>query len=93
MFSREIAQDLHRAQPGSFLGLFKKIIPQGQAGQPSEQLLEDLERLALSAPHILADIGFERDLETCSSEKTVWRRGPVFVIISTAARTVSISLS
>lgn len=42
---------------------------------------------------ILADIGFERDLETCSPEKTVWRRGPVGVIISAAARSVSISLS
>jgi hypothetical protein len=93
MFQREIEQDLPRAQSGSCLGLIKKLIPQGQTLQPGEQLAENLERLALSAPHVLPDIGFERDLAACSPEKTVWRRGTVCVVISTATRTVSISLS
>jgi hypothetical protein len=93
MSLKKFAQDLPFAQSGVFLGLFKKLIPQKKVGQPSEPLVEDLERLALSAPHVLADIGFERDFEAFSPEKRVWRRGQLCVIISTAAPTVSVSLS
>jgi len=93
MSLKKFAQDLPFVQSGVFHGLFKKLIPQEQVGQLSEQFVKDLERLALSAPHVLADIGFERDFEAFSPEKRIWRRGQLCVIISTAAPTVSVSLS
>ncbi len=60
---------------------FKKIIPNTKVKGPEARLIEELERLALSAPHMLEDIGFVRDLKACSSEKTVLRRGTHCVII------------
>ena len=59
----------------------KKLIPTSGVAASDAQLKKELERLALSAPHMLADIGFERDLKACSSEKAVWRRGSQCVII------------
>ncbi len=59
----------------------KKFIPMSEVQTPDAQLQKDLERLALSAPHMLADIGFERDLKACSCEKAVWRRGTCCVIV------------
>ena len=68
------------------LALFKKIIPSSGVETPDAQLQKELERLALSAPHMLADIGFERDSRACSSEDEVWRRGTHCVIISNSKR-------
>ncbi|WP_136443797.1 hypothetical protein [Pacificoceanicola onchidii] len=60
---------------------YKKIIPTLGVETPDAQLQRDLERLALSAPHVLADLGFEQDLKASTSEKAVWRRGTHSVII------------
>ena len=59
----------------------KKLVPTTEDKAPDAKLKKELERLALCAPHMLADIGFERDLKACSGEKTVWRRGTHCVII------------
>ena len=59
----------------------KQLAPTSGGGASDEQLRKDLERLALSAPHTLADIGFKRDVEASSSEKAVWRRGNCCVVI------------
>ena len=59
----------------------KKLILASGVEAADTQLQKELERLALSAPHMLADIGFERDTKACSSEKAVWRRGTQRVII------------
>ena len=66
---------------GDVLASCKKIIPASGVKTTDTQLQKELERLALSAPHMLADIGFERDVKACSSEKAVWRRGTQCVII------------
>lgn len=63
------------------LAACKKIIPTLRLETPDAPLQKELERLALSAPHMLSDIGFERDVEASSIEKTVWRRGPHCVVI------------
>ena len=63
------------------LAAWKKIIPTSGVGMPDAQLKKELERLALSAQHMLADIGFERDPKASSGEKAVWRRGTHCVII------------
>ena len=67
----------------------KKFIPTSGLETPDAQLQKELERLALSAPHMLADIGFQRDLAACSSEKAVWRRGTNCVIIYSAKHSVA----
>jgi hypothetical protein len=69
----------------------KKIMPGSRVETPDAQLQLELERLALSAPHMLADIGFERDPRACSSEKTVWRRGKYCVIISSTPHAAATS--
>jgi hypothetical protein len=93
MSPRELEQPPPFTQSSSFRELFKKLIHRGQKEHRSEQLEEVLKRLALSAPHILADIGFERDLGACSAGRTIWRRGPLRVTISTVVGSVSISRS
>ncbi len=70
----------------------KKILPRSGAKTPDAQLNLELERLALSAPHMLADIGFERDFKVCSHEKTVWRRGTVYVTIFCATHAAAVSI-
>ncbi len=59
----------------------KKFIPTSELEAPGAQLKKELERLALSAPHTLADVGFERDVNACSFERDVWRRGRHSVIV------------
>ena len=63
------------------LSACKKLIPRSAVETPDARLQKQLEHLALSAPHMLADIGFERDVEASSSEKAVWRRGDHCVVI------------
>lgn len=52
----------------------KKIILTAGMETPETLLQSDLERLALSAPHMLADIGFEREVAACGPDVDVWRR-------------------
>ena len=59
----------------------KKFIPGSGEVTKSARLQEELERIALTAPHMLADIGFERDPMACSSDRAVWRRGTHCVVI------------
>ncbi len=47
-------------------------------------------RLALTAPHVLADIGFVRDDSASSLGRTVWRRGRTRVTVAPGAPSVSI---
>ncbi|MEQ8898977.1 MAG: hypothetical protein RID23_18005 [Roseovarius sp.] len=44
-------------------------------------LLDELERLALTSPHLLADMGFEIDRRAGSPTRTVWRRAGLCVTI------------
>lgn len=53
-------------------------------------LAQHIERLALSAPHVLEDIGFERDERASSAVQTVWRRGRVQVTVTHGAATVTL---
>ena len=66
---------------GNVLASCKKLTLTSGVVTPDKPLQKELERLALSAPHMLADIGFERDPKACSSEQAVWRRGTQCVII------------
>ncbi|PWJ12868.1 hypothetical protein [Jannaschia seohaensis] len=71
--------------------LFEKLVPRHREREPRAPLRQDLERLALSAPHMLADIGFARDPKASSPGRTVWRRGPLCVVVSAVAPEVSVS--
>ena len=48
---------------------------------PRNLVTEELERLALLSPHLLADLGFRRDAAVSSSDRTTWRRGPLRVVL------------
>lgn len=93
MSAREFTQERPMAEPESCFKLFKKFKPRFRSEKLREQPWADLERLALSAPHVLADIGFECDLFACKPDQTVWRRGSICVAISTTARSISVSAS
>lgn len=70
------------ASPGS-----RRRLPFGGWRKPDPKtgtargLAEALERLALTSPHLLADMGFEMDGGAASPTRTVWRRGRLSVTI------------
>ena len=63
------------------LAACKKIMPTSRVETPDVSLQKEIERLALSAPHVLSDIGFERDAKASSCDKEIWRRGAHCVVI------------
>jgi exopolysaccharide biosynthesis predicted pyruvyltransferase EpsI len=58
---------------------------------PEERLHAELARLALGAPHILADIGFHPDVEASTPNCMVWRRDDVCVAVHGGAATVRVT--
>lgn len=58
--------------------------------KPEDRFLEDLERIAASAPHLLSDIGLERDPGMSSPAETVWCKGSLRVAISSRDGSVSV---
>ena len=74
----------------AFFIQFVSFFTRGSGKEPKEQYCEDLERLALSAPHLLADIGFEPDLRSSSPVKTIWRKGATSVALSSGKVSVSV---
>lgn len=70
-----------------------RLVAKARSERPSkagEQLFEDLERIASTAPHLLNDIGFECDRKASSSEETIFCKGAVRVVISALDGSVSI---
>ena len=57
---------------------------------PPDRLREDLERIAVCAPHLLIDIGFIRDAKASSSVETIWYKGSLRVAISSRDGSVSV---
>lgn len=55
----------------------------------NERFYEDIERLALSSPHLLADVGFKRDISKSSTKTEVWRNGDHSI---TFAKTTSLTI-
>jgi hypothetical protein len=54
--------------------------------------LRHIERLAITAPHVLADIGFERDDLASFSTQTVWRKGRFRITLTQGAPTVVVNV-
>lgn len=69
------------------LASYKKFIPMSGKETPDAPLQKNLKRLALSAPHMLADIGFEREAAACGPAVDVWRRQDTCVIIQFSSMT------
>ncbi len=65
----------------------KKLILTSAVKKPDVQLQMDLERLASSAPHVLADIGFEREVEACGPDVDVWHRQDIPFVIQFSSTT------
>lgn len=66
---------------------WKKLILTSAAKTPDAQLQMDLERLALSAPHVLADLGFEREVGACAPDVDVWHRQDIPLVIQFSSTT------
>lgn len=60
----------------------KKYMPLAGTAAPGHGAAGHLERLARTAPHLLADLGFEPDRHAGNAERKVWRRGAFVVSIS-----------
>ena len=72
----------------------RKLEPLRRPSAPRRSLGAELERLARTAPHLLADLGFEEDRAARTPLRSVWRKGAVDVAISRepAVATVRVSL-
>ena len=90
MLASELEHDPSIRKSATFLEVLKKVIPRRRDKELNTHLRADLERLAFSAPHMLSDIGFERDVKACSPDKEVWRRGTHSVTIYNSTQTVYI---
>ena len=58
--------------------------------KPQDQLRENLERIAVSAPHLLSDIGFVRDPKASSLLEAIWANGSLRLSISSRDGSVTI---
>ena len=58
---------------------------------PEDRMHAELARLALGAPHILADIGFHQDVQASTPNCVVWRRDDVCVVVHGGAATVRVT--
>lgn len=56
----------------------RKFVPNLNYENGEAQFERDLERLAETAPHVLDDMGFHREMD--GPRTTVWRRGALTVI-------------
>ncbi len=89
MSANQLEGNLSIHKAAGLLEVFKKMIPRFDSDKTNARLQNDLERLALSAPHMLSDIGFERDAKACSCGKDVWRRGRHCVTVSSGSQTAA----
>lgn len=69
----------------SLFAMVRKCMPYPRRAAPRNDACAALERLALSSPHLLLDLGFEADSAASGGEQRVWRRGAFVVTIRPAA--------
>lgn len=74
-----------------FVTYCKNLILRHREGLQKAKYLHDLERLALGAPHMLPDIGFELDKGSSSHAKQLWRRGEVSIEIQPGDKKIVIT--
>lgn len=72
--------------------LFEKLTLIQNNAEVDAHFLRHIERLALTAPHVLADIGFERDDRASLSTQTVWRKGRFRITLIQGAPTVVVNV-
>ena len=87
MFASLVQNGLSIRSIADVLSICKKLILMIGKRTPDARLRNDLERLALSAPHMLADIGFEREAAACGPHLDVWRRQGTSVVIQSSSTT------
>ena len=67
--------------------LFKsvsKFIPFPAAGPEPDAVFQNLERLAMLSPHLLADLGFSIDERESTATAMCWRRDDMLVFVAVA---------
>ena len=68
----------------SLFNLVRKCTPFAPPSREPDTVLENLERLAMLSPHLLADLGFS--IDECESTATAicWRRDDMLVFVAVA---------
>ncbi|MDU8912330.1 hypothetical protein [Aestuariicoccus sp. MJ-SS9] len=61
-----------------------EFIPRAPKRPKRDTVLDDLERLAMLSPHLLADLGFSVDEFESTATAVCWRREDMAVFIATA---------
>ena len=82
MSTQENATRLALPRKAHFGIWLRKLEPLRRPSAPRRSLGAELERLARTAPHLLADLGFEEDRAARTPLRSVWRKGAVDVAIS-----------
>lgn len=59
-----------------------KSLPWRKSQLVEDQLRDELERLALLSPHLLADLGFTHDAAASVPDTKVWRNGRHRVVVA-----------
>lgn len=59
-----------------------KFIPFPPASREPDTVLQNLERLAMLSPHLLADLGFSIDERESTATAVCWRRDDMFVFVA-----------
>lgn len=69
----------------SLLWMVRKFAPHLRFAETRDDPRAALERLARTSPHLLPDLGFEKDRAASGAARSVWRRGAFVVTIDRAA--------
>lgn len=67
------------------LALVRKFVPHLRRADTRDDPCAALERLARTSPHLLPDLGFEKDRAASGAGRSVWRRGAFLVTIDQPA--------
>jgi hypothetical protein len=73
-------------------GVLRVLAPflRSQPDEAEDPLHRELQRIVNAAPHLLTDIGFERDPAASSPAETIWVGGALRVAVATRDRSVSV---
>lgn len=70
-----------------------KSISWRKSRSSEDHMRDELERLALLSPHLLADLGFTREAAASGPDTMVWRNGQLRVVVARLTRSAFASTS
>ena len=75
------------------MAMMRKNIPFWRYEDIDKGFREDIERIARTSPHLLADMGFVLDCRSSSDKRMVWRRNSLTVAIHEPSGPVCVHVS